>query len=267
MFTMSSMLHRCIISLGLAAALSQVALADSMLAPGQIKFGMEISYPPFESYEGDKVVGFDPELATLIAEQLKAKPSFHDTKFTGLILGLGANKFDAVISGMYITPERIQQADGIPYARTGALIMVLKDSPVQPKTEHDLCGLKVGLEQGTVWVKTLKELSEKYCAANGKPAVTVQEFPSAPEVSQALLSKNVQAQLEIAGAAKMFVDRSKGRIRISSPALVYPQTLGMYVKKGNSELKRSLEQALATLRGNGKYAALLKKYNLDPVSE
>lgn len=257
----------CAATLGLGMSLSSLASAESLLAPGQFKVGMEISYPPFESYQGDKVVGFDPEISTLLAEQLKAKPGFVDTKFTGLILGLGSGKFDAVISGMYITPERVLQADAIPYAKTGAAIMVLKDSPVQPKTEHDLCGLKVGLEQGTTWVKALKELSEKYCAANGKPAVTVQEFPSAPEVSQALMSKNVQAQLEIAGAARMFSERTKGRIVVSSPALVYPQTLGIYVKKGNAGLKQSLQQALASLRANGKYTTLLKKYNLEPAAE
>ncbi|MFX4404347.1 ABC transporter substrate-binding protein, partial [Acinetobacter baumannii] len=93
-----------------------------------------------------------------------------------------------------------------------------------PKSENDLCGLKVGLQAGTSWVNALKKLSAEYCVPQGKPAVAVSEFPTAPEASQALLSKNIQAQMEIAGAAKMLAERSKGRIVISSPALVYPQT-------------------------------------------
>jgi len=31
-------------------------------AENSFKVGMDITYPPFESYEGDKVVGFDPEV-------------------------------------------------------------------------------------------------------------------------------------------------------------------------------------------------------------
>jgi polar amino acid transport system substrate-binding protein len=239
--------------------------AEGLINQETLSVGMEVSYPPFESYEGDKVVGFDPELSSLLAAKLSAEPKFNDTKFTSLILGLGANKFDAVISGMYIIPERLEKADAIPYARTGAMIMVLKGSEKQPKTEQDLCGMKVGLQQGTTWVKALNELSESYCKAEGKESITVQEFPSAPEVSQALMSRNVEAQLEIAGAAKMFAERTKGRIEISSPDLVYPQTLGIYVKKGNTALKESLETAMAQIKADGSYQALIDKYELTPV--
>lgn len=247
--------------------MAQAALAGTTLSNGTLKVGMEISYPPFESYEGDKVVGFDPDISALLAAKMGDKAHFVDAKFTSLILGLGANKFDAVISGMYIIPDRLKKADAIPYARTGAYIMVQKGSDVQPKTEKDLCGVKVGLEQGTTWVKALTELSSSYCVANGKAPITVQEFPSAPEVSQALMSHNVQAQLEIAGAAEMFVERTKGRIQISSPDLVYPQTLGIYVKKGNAALKASLEQAMKDIKADGSYAALIKKYDLIPVKD
>jgi len=247
--------------------MSQMALAEGLLSPDRLSVGMEISYPPFESYKDGKIVGFDPEISALLAAKLGAEAHFNDTKFTSLILGLGANKFDAVISGMYIIPERLKKAEAIPYAKTGASIMVLKDAEAQPKTEQDLCGLKVGLQQGTTWVKALNELSASYCITNGQEAITVQEFPSAPEVSQALLSRNVQAQLEIAGAAKMFAERTKGRIAISSPDLVYPQTMGMYVKKDNLALKASLETALAAIKADGSYMALIEKYELTPVND
>ncbi|MDD2845676.1 MAG: transporter substrate-binding domain-containing protein, partial [Rhodoferax sp.] len=209
-----------------SAAQAQVAV------PGAIKIALEASYPPFESYEGDKIVGFDPELATLLTREMKLKPSIVDTKFASLVLGLGGGQHDAVISGLYITAERLAIADAVPYAGMGALIMAGKDG-VQPKTENDLCGVKVGLQAGTSWVKKLQTLSTDYCVPNGKPPVSVAEFPTAPEVSQALMSKNVQAQIEVAAAAKAFAAKSNGRIVVSSPATVYPQILGIYVKKGN----------------------------------
>ncbi len=75
---------------------------------------MEVTYPPFESYDSNNnIVGLDPEFAALIAQHLQAKPQLIDTKFTSLILGIG-KKYDAVISGMYVTPERQKQADAIP---------------------------------------------------------------------------------------------------------------------------------------------------------
>ena len=235
------------------------------MAPGVLKVGLEPTYPPFESYDGDKIVGFDPDITALLAREMKLKPALTDTKFINLVTGLAAGQHDAVISGLYITPERLAQADAVPYASSGALIMVAKDSKAQPKTEKDLCGLKVGLQAGTSWVKLLKTLSDDYCKSANKGAITVMEFPTAPEVSQAMMSKNVDAQLEIAGAAKMIVEKTKGRVAISSPDLVYPQTLGIYVKKGNTALKQSFETAMAAIRKTGEYDALIKKYELTPV--
>jgi hypothetical protein len=37
--------------------------------------------------------------------------------------------------------------------------------------------------------------SDEWCLKNGKPAITIQEFPTAPEASQALLSNLHAAQL------------------------------------------------------------------------
>lgn len=250
---------------GLLAATASVAATTA--TPGQLKVGMEITYPPFESYDANNnVVGSDPELAHALAKQMGVKAAFVDTKFPNLILGLNAGHFDAIISGMYITPERQVQAQTIPYANTGAAIMVPKDSAQSPKVPEDLCGLKVGLEKGTTWVAAFNKLSTEYCLPNNKGAITISEFPSAPEVTQALLSKNVQAQVEIAGAAHMIAERSKGRVVVTSEKLVYPQTLGIYVKKGNDETYQALLKALEESKKNGEYAAILKKYDLEAVS-
>ena len=253
---------------GLAALLGAGVLAGAQaqtLAPGVLKVGLEATYPPFESYDGDKIVGFDPDLTALLTREMKLKPALTDTKFVSLIPGLAAGQHDAVVSGLYITPERLAQADAIPYASSGALIMVAKDSKAQPRTEKDLCGLKVGLQAGTSWVKLLKTLSDEHCKAAGKGAITVMEFPTAPEVSQAIMSRNVDAQMEIAGAAKMIVEKTKGRMTVSSPDLVYPQTLGLYVKKGNTALLKAFQDAMVAIKKSGEYDALIKKYDLTPV--
>ena len=263
--TLKKMSRRVALTLAVSACFSPVTQAAELLTEGVFKVGMEVTYPPFESYDSNNnIVGLDPEFATLIAEHLQAKPQLIDTKFTSLILGIG-KKYDAVISGMYVTPERQKQADAIPYALSGASIIALKGGAVQPKTEDELCGVKVGLQAGTTWVTSLKKHSDEWCLKNGKPAITIQEFPTAPEASQALLSKNIGAQLEIAPAAQIIVDKSRGRLAISSTRLVYPLPLGIYVAKGNTELAEAIKATLATLKANGQYAALIKKYNLESI--
>ncbi|MCU1719069.1 ABC transporter substrate-binding protein [Pseudomonas sp. 5P_3.1_Bac2] len=247
------------------AGLLQLANAAEVktINSGELKVGMEVSYPPFEYYEGDKVVGFDPEVSTALAKRLGLSMSVLDTRFPNLILGLNANRFDTIISGMYILPERLEQSDAIPYAATGAAIMVRSDASVKPSTAEELCGLAVGLQQGTSWIKKLNDLSADYCAANGKQPVTVNEYPTTSEASQAMLSGHIQAHLEIDAASKLIVEKSRGRIEISSKGSIYPQVLGIYVKKGNQQLLDALQKALDEFKASGEYTELLKKYNLE----
>lgn len=249
-----------------ALTTAQPATAASVITPGTFNVAMEINYPPFESWENGKVVGFDAELSEAIARHMKLEVGFQDTKFANLILGLNGGKFDATISALYITPPRLVQADAIPYARSGAFILVGKGNPVQPEDEKALCGLKVGLQQGTSWVMPIRELSDSHCVANGKAPIVVSEFPTAPEASQALLSKNIDAQIEIAGTARMFAERSRGRLVVSSPRMIYMQTLGIFTRKGNDALQAQLRQALAAMRESGEYQALIDKYQLEGVT-
>lgn len=233
---------------------------------GTLSVGMDITYPPFEYYEGDEVKGFDADLSRLLAKQLGTKVAFKDVKLANLILGLKGNRFDTIISGMYIRPERLRLTQAIPYAKTGAAIISRADADPAPATAKDLCGLRVGLQQGTSWVTELQSLSDSYCKTNDKGAITIQEFSSAPDASQALMSHNVDAQLEIRGAAERIAERTRGRLKVTSDDLVYPQTLGIFVAKNNQSLHDALASALDKLRANGELDKLLKQYGLQPAA-
>ncbi|MEB0156033.1 ABC transporter substrate-binding protein, partial [Pseudomonas sp. CCC4.3] len=78
-----------------------------------------------------------------------------------------------------------------------------------------------------------------YCVPNQKGAFAVSEFPSAPVVSQALLSGKVQAQVEIVGAAGMIAEHTKGRVLVSTEHSIYLQSLGIFFKKGYDELYKA----------------------------
>ncbi|MCS8555171.1 ABC transporter substrate-binding protein [Pseudomonas aeruginosa] len=242
---------------------AQAAEAPKTLSSGELQVGMEISYPPFEYYEEDKVLGFDPEVSAALAKRLGLQARFNDIRFPNLILGLEAGRFDAIISGMYILPERLERADAIPYAKTGAAIMVRSDAEKMPTTPEELCGMTVGLQQGTSWISALQSVSDGYCQQNGVGAITINQYPTTAETTQALLSGHIQVHLEIDAASLRIVDRARGRIVISSGSSIYPQVLGIYVKKGNAQLLDALKAALDDFKASGEYAELLKKYNLE----
>lgn len=251
----------------LAAALSAIfsvtsALASDTLVPGKILVGSDLTYPPYNYLEGNKPAGFDAEFIQLLAKQMKLTPEVKDTRFASLILGLKSHKFDVIASTLYITPERATQVNFLPYMQTGGSLMVKAGSQWQPKTPNDLCGKKVGSIKGGAWITKLQAVSSSYCVPNHKGAIDVREFPSSPEVAQALLSGAVDVQYEDAAVAKSIVEKTGKRLSISSKDILYPVTVGLAVGKDNSALLSQLKKAYGNIVKNGEYAVLLKKYNV-----
>ncbi len=69
-------------------------------------------------------------------------------------------------------------------------------------------------------------------------------YTTDPQTTQALLSRAVDAQITDAAVARGVVEKLGDRVVISSDTLIYPVLNGFGVKKGNSEVKTALEEAL-----------------------
>src|ERR1700732_1715010 len=77
-----------------------------------IRFGVDPSYPPFESKAADgSLVGFDIDLGNALGAKLNAKCVWVENDFDGMIPALQARKIDAVLSDMSVTEKRLQQID------------------------------------------------------------------------------------------------------------------------------------------------------------
>ncbi len=143
----------------LAALLA--SFATGSIAAEKINFGVSATYPPFESLDAsNKIVGFDIDLATALCKQMQAECTFTNHAFDSLIPALKFRKYDAVISGMDITPERSKQvAFSNPYYANSALVIAKKDTY---KTFTDLKGKRIGMETVSYthleWLKTNPQL-------------------------------------------------------------------------------------------------------------
>ncbi len=75
----------------------------------------------------NQIVGFDIDLAHALCKQMQAECTFTNHAFDSLIPALKFKKYDAVISGMDITPERSKQvAFTDPYYANSALVIAKK---------------------------------------------------------------------------------------------------------------------------------------------
>ncbi|WP_370444196.1 transporter substrate-binding domain-containing protein [Candidatus Burkholderia verschuerenii] len=106
-------------SLAFGAMLATLAVTSAVLPAAahakeltQVRFAVDPTYPPFESKLADgSLAGFDIDLGNALCAQMKLKCVWVENSFDGMIPGLKARKFDAVLSDMGITEERLKQID------------------------------------------------------------------------------------------------------------------------------------------------------------
>ncbi len=70
------------------------------------KIGTTAEYPPFETLENGKIVGYDVDVIDEVAKKIGIKYEWKDMNFDGLISALQSQKIDVVIAGISSTPER-----------------------------------------------------------------------------------------------------------------------------------------------------------------
>src|SRR5437660_12906610 len=84
---------------------------DEIRRRGEVVIGTDATYPPFEEKVGDGFQGFDIDLGNAIARELGpgVKARWVNISFDGIFAALLSGKFDLVMSGVTITPERQKQ--------------------------------------------------------------------------------------------------------------------------------------------------------------
>lgn len=238
------------------------------LKEGVLTIGSDLSWAPFEYFDGDKPAGFDIEFMEKVAQGMGLTPNVVDTRFANLVIGLSGKKFDVIASALYITPARAAQIDYVPYLKTGGALMTLKGNEFRPQRPEDLCGKRVASLKGAAWVPMLGKLSTEHCVAAGRGPILVQEYESSPASAQALLARAADVQFDDVAVSQMLVKQTRGRLEITSTELLEPVVIGLGVAKGNTALLNALTAQLDRLRTNGEYQALLAEYNLqEPTAE
>lgn len=256
-----------LMSVALLMGCSQEKPQSKTTTATSYNIGSDMTFPPFESIENEQPVGFDIDIAKQIFAHSGDEVNFIDSRFSNLITGLEAKKFDLVMSALYITKDRLEKVDMVPYYMTTEALVTLSNSPYQPKTRDDLCGKTISSQKGSMFPEQLRQMSRESCVLQGKSAITVREFDTSPEAVQALLAQAVDAHYDDSSVAKSTVDKLQGRVVISSTEDFFPVLGGIAVPKGNPDLLAKVQQGLVAIKDSGEYEKLIAKYNLQAPSE
>ncbi|MDR1890955.1 MAG: ABC transporter substrate-binding protein [Puniceicoccales bacterium] len=139
----------------------------------EIHFGTSADYPPFEYKSMDKIIGFDIDLASCIADELGKKAVFHDMSFSSVLPSLQNGTIDAAISTIAVTEKRSAQYDfSQQYFFEEMFLVFDRKHPV--KDDGDLRGKKIACQLGTTmefWLRENAKSSEITAMDNNNQAI------------------------------------------------------------------------------------------------
>lgn len=250
-----------------ACAKDNEAVTPTAGAQQSITVGSDLTFPPYEYLQDGKPSGVSVEIMEKIGELQGYQADWVDTRWANLIPGLKGNKYDILFSSMYITKERLEQIDMIPYYKTDISLLVRQDSSILPQGPNDLCGHKVGAMKGTAFAAQVQEISDTRCVANGKPAITIREFETSPQTTQALLAHAVDIQYDDAAVMTAATKNLSGKVKISSTEQFFPIVGGIGIRKGDTATFELVQTGLEKLKASGEYETILNTYGLKAPTE
>lgn len=133
-----------------------VAVDSADAAPMNIKIATESSYKPFSYTDANgKLIGYEIELIDALCAEMQAECEVISQDWDGLIPGLNAQKFDAAIAGMSITPERLEVVEfSDPYFHTGIILIGKKGDNF---SVDDLTAQPIASQRATVSAQYLQD--------------------------------------------------------------------------------------------------------------
>jgi cystine transport system substrate-binding protein len=225
---------------------------DAVRARGTLRIGLEGTYPPFnfKDHRTGQLAGYDIDVARLLASRLGLKPAFVTTEWAAILSGLGAGKYDVVVSQVGITARRRQSFDfSRPYTYSAPQLMVRKNEPASYTSLHDLKGKTVGVGQGSMYEQQ----------ALAVPGIAVRRYPASPENLQDLAFGRIDAALNDSLMVAYLLKNSQLPIRAGA-RVGEVERIGIALRKGNPHFLATLDQALDGARKDGSLKRISMKW-------
>lgn len=232
-------------------------LSSGASAQGEaLRIGIEGNYPPFSMIAPDgKISGFDIDIANAVCAEIKAKCTFVQQEWDGMIPALNAKKFDMIVASMTITEERKKAVDfSDPYYDVPSR-WVAKAGAFKEATPASLKGKKI------------------IVLRNSPRAKFVQDNFKDSEVL--LVAKETEVYLElvagrgdialgssvVSGEALLKKPEGKGFAQVGEPIRIGAGGgVGIAMRKDDAVLREKVNAALKVIRTNGTYKKLADQY-------
>ena len=238
-----ALLLAAIMALSLAACASTAKTEDAASTSAKLTMATEATFPPYEYYDGDTIVGIDVEVAQAIADKLGMELEVTDIAFDSIIPGVQTGKYDMGMAGMTVTDERKEQVNFSDSYATGVQVDDLF---------ADGASTVVGTQAGTTgFIYATSDIED---AGLG----TVKSFGKTTDAVEALKNGQVDCVILDNEPAKALVAANEGLHILDTEYAV--EDYAIAIAKENTDLLEKVNKALAELTADGTLQSIVDKY-------
>ena len=244
-----------------AAAISLCACGKS----NKLVVGTNAAFPPFEYKDQDgKITGFDMELIKAYGESVGKKVEIKDMEFDAALTSASTGKIDIAIAGITKNAKReetLSFSDG--YYSSNQVVICKSGSTYSTLTTETeiiaaLEGKKIGCQRATTGQFYIE--GDEDWGFDGIKNAQCKPYDNGGLAIKDLNDDKIDAVILDEAPAKNIVSKNySSTLTILNTALTQEE-YAIAVKKGNTNLVKSLNEFIKTIKDNGKYAELLEKY-------
>ncbi|TGD99364.1 transporter substrate-binding domain-containing protein [Methylobacterium nonmethylotrophicum] len=255
---MSRLLSRLLLLSLLAAARPALAEPTPSPLPAPVRIATEGGHPPFNYVEDGKPAGFEVELAQALCQEAELTCTIVLHQWDGIIKGLEAGEYDAIMASMAITPKRAARiAFTKPYYRIPFAYVARRDTALPAPSPATLRGRAVGVAAHGPQVAYLEQRV---------PGADIRTFDSLADATLDLRAGRVDVVLGDKLDLATFLGKPEGgaccRFAGDVPAgePLLGEGVGIGLRKGDRDLREAFERALAALVADGRYDRIRAKF-------
>lgn len=254
---MKKLLTVSAIAIALTAGATLSATAS---ATDNVRIATNSPYKPMEYARPDgSLTGFDIDLGNALCKQADLHCSWINQSWNGIIPGLMARKYDAIMSSMTINAQRKKHVlFSEPYIVPASSFVAPTGSPIHEISKSTLKGKKIGVQRGTV--------QDNYATDTYGDIATIKRYKNADDVAVDMDTGRLDLAFfdQITSQSTLIGPHPKKYHQVGAdlnkPKKYFGDGFGIAFRKNEQDLQKKFNKALDTLKSNGTYDRIYKKY-------
>ena len=224
-----------------------------------LRIATEGAYAPFNYTNADGTLGgFDVEIANALCADMQVTCEIVAQDWDGIIPGLKAGKYDAIVAAMSVTPERSEQVSFTdPYFSNTLVFLAKKDSSFDPSKQSDIDAHSIAAQRSTI---SSQWFEDTY------PNAEMKLYDTLSNAFLDLGSSRVDAMISDKLPAIEWLSSPAGsNYALKGDEIDINDNFAIAVRPGDP-LQAKINQSLANIKANGTYDKINQQYFAVPES-